>query len=148
MMTLDEAFKKFKSRLELNDRERQNASKRHTEAGAKALHLDQVVKMLAAKPAELFKQADLPIEGLGIDDKGNVTINERPIKSLSTSEQIRLALDIAKATAGELQLICIDGFESIVGEAREELMKQISADSYQYFITESAAGEVEISKAG
>lgn len=31
MMTLDEAFRKFKSRLELNDREGQNASKRQTE---------------------------------------------------------------------------------------------------------------------
>ncbi|WP_018988633.1 CBASS oligonucleotide cyclase [Aromatoleum toluclasticum] len=31
MLTQDEAFRKFKSRLELNDRERQNASKRHTE---------------------------------------------------------------------------------------------------------------------
>lgn len=31
MLTIDEAFRKFKSRLELNERERQNAIKRHTE---------------------------------------------------------------------------------------------------------------------
>ncbi len=31
MLTTDEAFRKFKSRLELNDREQQNASNRHTE---------------------------------------------------------------------------------------------------------------------
>lgn len=31
MITLDEAFRKLKSRLELNDREQQNASARHTE---------------------------------------------------------------------------------------------------------------------
>lgn len=31
MLTLDEAFRKFKSRLELNDEERKNAIKRHTE---------------------------------------------------------------------------------------------------------------------
>ncbi|MBL0086167.1 MAG: nucleotidyltransferase [Ideonella sp.] len=31
MLTLDEAFRKFKSRLELNDREQKNASNRHTE---------------------------------------------------------------------------------------------------------------------
>jgi len=31
MITLDEAFRKFKSRLELNDREQKNASGRHTE---------------------------------------------------------------------------------------------------------------------
>ncbi len=31
MLTIDEAFRKFKSRLELNDREQENASKRHNE---------------------------------------------------------------------------------------------------------------------
>jgi hypothetical protein len=31
MLTIDEAFRKFKSRLELNEREQKNASKRHTE---------------------------------------------------------------------------------------------------------------------
>ena len=31
MRTLEEAFNKFKSRLELNDKERKNASDRHTE---------------------------------------------------------------------------------------------------------------------
>lgn len=31
MLTVDEAFRKFKSRLELNDREQRNASARHTE---------------------------------------------------------------------------------------------------------------------
>lgn len=31
MISLDEAFRKFKSRLELNDREQKNASQRHTE---------------------------------------------------------------------------------------------------------------------
>ena len=34
MRTLDEAFRKFKSRLELNDKERANASERHTEIRA------------------------------------------------------------------------------------------------------------------
>ncbi len=34
MLTVDEAFRKFKSRLELNEREKQNASKRHTEVRA------------------------------------------------------------------------------------------------------------------
>ena len=124
------------------------ASKRYSSAGAEALALDHTVKMLAEKPAELVKQAALPIKNLGIDEKGNITIAGRPVRALSTSEQIRLALDIARATAGELKLICIDGFESIVGEAREELLKQINDDSYQYFITEAAAGDVEISKAG
>lgn len=109
-----------------------------------AKHLDQVVKTLAVKPGELITQANLPVQGLGIDDKGNVTINGRPIKSLSTAEQIKVSLEIAKATAGQLQLICIDGFEAIVGEAREELLRQIAQDEYQYFITEASAHEMRV----
>lgn len=128
--------------------QKEEAKKGLENAKKEAERLDRIVKMLAVKPAELVKQANLPIEGLGIDEKGNVTINERPIKSLSTSEQIKMALDIARATAGKLKLICIDGFESIVDEAREELLRQIKEDDYQYFITEAAPGEVEISKAG
>jgi hypothetical protein len=31
MLTIDEAFRKFKSRLELNDKEQKNATDRHTE---------------------------------------------------------------------------------------------------------------------
>ena len=31
MLTIDEAFRKFKRRLELNDREQKNASARHIE---------------------------------------------------------------------------------------------------------------------
>ena len=31
MLSIDEAFRKFKSRLELNDREQKNASDRHYE---------------------------------------------------------------------------------------------------------------------
>ena len=31
MLTIDEAFRKFKSRLELNDKEQKNASSRHKE---------------------------------------------------------------------------------------------------------------------
>ena len=30
MLTIDEAFRKFKSRLELNEREQKNAIERHT----------------------------------------------------------------------------------------------------------------------
>jgi len=120
------------------------AAGRLEDAERVAKHLDQVVKTLAVKPGELITQANLPVQGLGIDDKGNVTINGRPVKSLSTAEQIKVALEIAKATAGQLQLICIDGFEAIVGEAREELLRQIAQDDYQYFITEASAHEMRV----
>jgi len=117
-------------------------------AEKEAAYLDSIVKMLAAKPAELVRQANLPIEGLGIDDKGNVTINGRPIKSLSTSEQIEVALEIAKATAGKLKLICIDRWESLDEETQGIFLEKIKQDDYQYFITSVSNDDLTISKVG
>jgi exonuclease SbcC len=123
---------------------REQAKKRLTEAKKEAGRLDSIVKTLAAKPQELVAKANLPIDGLGVNDGGNVTINDRPIKSLSTSEQIRIALEIAKATTGTLKIICIDGLEALDKASKDELLKQISTDEYQYFITEVGDGEMQI----
>ena len=122
------------------------ASKRYSSATSEALALDHTVKMLAEKPAELVKQAALPIKDLGIDEKGNITIAGRPVRSLSTSEQIRLALDIARATAGGLQLICVDGWESLDKYSQDAFLKEIEKDEYQYFITAVSDNDLEISK--
>lgn len=148
--SLEQKIQEFQEKQGLVSKydQKEAARKELKKAKKEAERLDNMVKILAAKPAELVKQANLPIEGLGINESGNVIINGRPIKSLSTSETIRMALEIAKATAGKLKLICIDGFESIVGEAREEFMRQIADDDYQYFLTEAAPCEVEISKVG
>jgi predicted nucleic acid-binding Zn-ribbon protein len=114
---------------------REGAKKRLETAEAEAKRLDDIVKTLATKPAELIAGADLPIEGLGIDDSGNVTIDNRPIKSLSTSEQIRLALDIARATSKDLKIICVDGLEALDKSNQAEFLRQAAADDYQYFVT-------------
>lgn len=111
------------------------AEARLAERIAEAKRLDDVVKLLAAKPAELIKQAKLPVDGLGIDEKGNVTINGLPIKNRSGAEKIALALDIARATCGPLKVICVDGLEALDARNQAELMKQIEGDDFQYFIT-------------
>lgn len=122
--------------------QREGAKARLAAAKTEAEKLDAAVKVMAAKPQELVAAADLPIKGLGIDDEGHVTIDERPLKSLSTSEQIRISLEIARVTAGPLKLVCIDGLEALDKETREELFTQIEADDYQYFLTEVGSGEL------
>lgn len=122
--------------------QREGAKARLEAAKTEADKLDTAVKVMAAKPQELVAAADLPIKGLGIDEDGHVTIDERPLKSLSTSEQIRISLEIARVTAGPLKLVCIDGLEALDKETREELFQQIEADDYQYFLTEVGSGEL------
>lgn len=101
----------------------------------KAARLNECVELARRKPAELLQTIKMPIKGLGINDQMQITIDGLPITNLSTSRQIKLALDIARATAGPLHLICIDRFESFDAINQEAFFKEIEGDGYQYFIT-------------
>lgn len=102
---------------------------------ANATRLDECVALARKLPAELLKSIELPIKGLGINDEMQITIDALPISNLSTSRQIRLALDIARATAGELKLICVDRFESLDAINQELFLEEIARDDFQYFIS-------------
>lgn len=113
------------------------------EADEKASALDAQVEMLKRKPQELLTQMGLPVQGLGIDGD-QVTINGRPVINLSTSERIALALDIARASAGELKVICVDRYESLDKEAKAEFMRQAEGDGFQYFVTIPTEGPLQV----
>lgn len=106
--------------------------------------LDKFVELARKKPAELLKNIKLPVTGLGINDEMQITIDGLPIRNLSTSRQIKLALDIAKATCGPLQLICVDRFESLDVDQRKIFSEEIEKDDFQYFITNVTSGELKI----
>lgn len=106
--------------------------------------LNRSVETARKKPAELLKNIKLPVTGLGINDEMQLTIDDLPIRNLSTSRQIKLALDIAKATCGPLQLICVDRFESLDTEQKKIFLEEIEKDDFQYFITNVTAGELMI----
>lgn len=108
-----------------------------------ANNLNECVEIARKKPTELIKNAVMPIKGLGIEN-GVITIDGLPIKNLSTSRQIKLALDIAKATSGELKLINIDKFESLDKEQKDIFISEANKDDFQYFITEVTAGELNV----
>ncbi len=58
---------------------------------------------------------------------------------------------VAKAQCGELKVICLDRFECLDKESQDKLLKEMSEDEYQYFVTEVAkteSGEVELEKIG
>jgi len=105
---------------------------------------DDRVKLARSLPQTLLESVSSPIEGLGIDEGGEITINGLPIKNLSTSQQIRLSLEIAKVTSGALKLICVDRFESLDPETQQEFFNQIEGDGFQYFITQVSDGELAL----
>lgn len=109
-----------------------------------AEHYNALVEFCRSKPRDIIAQMKLPIENLGIDKEGNITIKNIPIKNLSTAEQLDLAIDIARVTAGELKIICIDRFESMDSEIQQRFMEKTENDGFTYCITRVTEGELKI----
>lgn len=102
-------------------------------------------------PRELLKTAKMPIDGISVDKEGRVRINETLIDGLSDGEKLELAMRVAKAQCGPLKVICMDKWESLDSFSQEQLIKEMTDDDYQYFVTEVAQtenGEIEVEKMG
>jgi hypothetical protein len=97
-------------------------------------------------PGELLKTAQMPIDGISVDSDGLIRINGTLIGGLSDGEKLELSMKIAKAQAGDLKIICIDRWESLNPSAQEELLKEISKDQFQYFITSTESDEFQVEK--
>lgn len=112
-----------------------------------AENYNKCVEATRAKPVELLAKIELPLKGLGIDGRGIVTINDSPLSNLSTAQQVRTCLDIARVLAkgNPLKLICIDKAEHLDETMRVEFLKQIAADQeWQYFVTEVTDGDLKV----
>ena len=91
-------------------------------------------------PQELLKTAALPVEGLEIDDKGRIRINGTLLDGLSDGEKVDFAFRLAKAQAGELKVICIDGWQNLGSKARQ-ILEEAMTDDFQYFLLETLPDE-------
>jgi len=99
-------------------------------------------------PTELLKTAALPIPGLSVDDEGQIRIGKTLIDGLSEGEQLQLAFRVAKAQAGELKLICLDGWNKINPTERAWIEKEISEDDFRYVVVSTEDGDLAMSVSG
>ena len=107
-----------------------------------------VIKFRDDLPAQVLREAKLPIEGLKIDGD-DITVGGIPIDQLSGAEKMELALSIVRALAenAPLKLICIDGVEQLDDDSLAAFEKQAQGDGFQYFVSRVGvprAGEIEI----
>jgi DNA repair exonuclease SbcCD ATPase subunit len=93
-------------------------------------------------PTELLKTAALPIPGLSVDGEGKIRIGKTLIDGLSEGEQLELAFRVAKAQAGELKLICLDGWNKINPTERTWIEKEIKEDEFQYVVVSTEDGDL------
>lgn len=106
-----------------------------SEALKTADRLDGVVKRLTKEvPQDLIKKANLPIDGLTIDGD-NLLINGVSLDNLSSSEQMKFGIQVAKALNGEFKIMCVDGLEALDAESFEQFLKEVEGDDYQLFVT-------------
>ncbi len=121
--------------------------RRQNEAGqADQTHktLDAFYKKLSNEiPRLVLQKVKLPIKGLEI--KGDdIFIDGVAIDKLSSSEQIKFSVQIARALAGELKVICVDRFESLDADARKAFEEQAKNDDFEYFMTQVTAGDLAL----
>jgi len=113
----------FETASELNkDRDEQN-------------RVDNIVKKLGKEiPDQLIKEANLPVEGLKVEEN-SVSLNGVDIEQLSASEQLSFALQVVRKLNGEFKIINIDGVEILDKETFTWFLNEIEKDDFQYFIT-------------
>lgn len=106
----------------------------------RSAELSSKIKMARELPKELLKTASLPVEGLSVDELGRIRINETLIDGLSEGEALEFAFKLAKAQAGELKVICVDGWQNL-GSKQRDILESAKDDEYQYFVLETVDGK-------
>lgn len=106
----------------------------------RSAELSSKIKTARELPKELLKTASLPVEGLSVDDQGRIRIEGTLIDGLSEGEALGFAFKLAKAQAGPLKVICVDGWQNL-GSRQREIIEASKQDDYQYFVLETVDGQ-------
>jgi len=116
---------------------------------------EELSKLLSARidkgrkmPTELLKTAALPIPEITVDGEGQIRIGQTLIDGLSEGEQLGLAFRVAKAQAGQLKLICLDGWNKINPTERTWIEKEINEDEFQYVVVSTEDGDLAMNVSG
>jgi energy-coupling factor transporter ATP-binding protein EcfA2 len=114
---------------------------------------EELSKALTAKiekarslPLELLKVSKCPIDGVAVDGEGMLRINGTLINGLSDGEKKDLTMKIAKARAeaGDLKIICFDGFQDLDDDAQRQYIEDAKKDGYMWFFLKTESGDLNI----
>lgn len=127
----------------------QDANDKDNEADtleAQSESLTALIEEVRCKPAQLLQSADLPVDGLGINEAGEITIHDLPISELSTGEKLMLATDIAVATLPDdgLRIVLVDGLEQLDQDNRTRMIDKLARADVQVLATEVGEGELTV----
>jgi hypothetical protein len=137
-----ETLEQGKEMLKLYDRMMQK-DKERIELDEEYKEYTSDINKIRKLPAMLLKKVKSPIEGLEVKN-GTVMINGLPLDNLSDGAMMKLAVEIAKQTSGELKTILLNGFEQFNSELQKKLLKEFKNDDYQLIITNVTDGDLQI----
>lgn len=92
----------------------------------------RTLEQLEAYRMELL--SNLPIPGLEVVD-GELMRGGVPFDRLNKAQQAEIAIEIAKARAGDLKVVCVDEFEALDAEHREHIIRLAEEAGLQFFVT-------------
>lgn len=136
------AYKAAEMKEYLREWERMNDIIREKLSPKEARSADLTAKIEKARelPKDLLKAAAAPVDGLTVDDKGRIRIEGTLIDGLSEGEALDFAFKLAKVQAGDLKVICIDGYQNL-GSKQQEILAAAQSDDYQYFLLSTVQGK-------
>jgi len=103
------------------------AAKKYETAKARSERLDTLVALFRdGLPQKLINDAQLPVEGLSVDDK-QIYVKGIPLHQLGTSEQLRVGVAIAAALNPRAGFVLVDAAESL-GRADRLALAQIAKE--------------------
>lgn len=106
------------------------------DAAAQANITDSTIKILDTElRAALMAKAALPVDDLTIED-GRILVGGHELQYLAESQQIRIAIAIARALRPALRVIVLDGTESLDTATFQLFLDEIRGDGFRYFASE------------
>lgn len=106
--------------------------------------LTEKIKVARTKPSDLLKTHALPIEGISVDEKGNIRIGGTLLDGLSDGEKLEVAFKVALQRMGELKVMCLDGFEKLNESEQEKVLRICEDNDIQAFVTIVDEKELEV----
>ncbi len=136
-------------RMELRSETEQQVKKAETDLKAlqsKRAQLDDACTFFKdTLPHAMIEASDLPVEGLGIEDDG-ISINGKPLDTLSGAERMQLAIRIAEAqldTDGAMHFMLLDGIEQLDEETFAILEERAKRGDIQFIWTKVTNGPLK-----
>jgi len=96
--------------------------------------LTEKIELARKLPGQVLAEAKIPVQGLSVKN-GKPLVNGLPLSNLSDGEKLDLCVDVAISKPSGLQIILINGAESLDDKSRAALYDKCKAKGLQFIAT-------------